>query len=200
MRRFDWFDASALCIAVAAVLSGLSVPLAVRAEPGPAGTQPAIQPVTQPAISEATRNALGKKLLSAVTHWDDDEALRLIAEGANVNQMDRRRTGSPLFFAVQDPQQQHVKLVAILIGRGADVEQRGIGGATPLHNASMFGNRQAAALLLAVGANPRARSVWEYALASRRVLGGRRWTGNLRATVCPRGRNQCARQEGHNSG
>ena len=85
----------------------------------------------------------------------------LLEAGANVNALDSYHT-SALHLALDQRRKESVKdkvvkVVRVLIEAGADVnavESRRIGGRSPLHLASEWGNPEAVPILLEAGARP----------------------------------------------
>ena len=81
---------------------------------------------------------------------DVAEVRRLIAEGADINEIERVG-GMPLHAAAL---KGRLEVAEVLIAEGASIDEpAGILRATPLHMAAIGGNRDVAALLLAKGAD-----------------------------------------------
>ena len=93
----------------------------------------------------------------------------LLEAGANVNALDSYQS-SALHLALDQRRRESVKdkvvkVVRVLIEAGADVnavESRRIGGRSPLHLASEWGNPEAVPILLEAGARPNVLSEMQY--------------------------------------
>ena len=64
----------------------------------------------------------------------------------------------PVFQAIDAPRQDRHEVLALLLERGADPEQRGLNDGTALHHAVARHDIEAVRLLLAHGADPTART------------------------------------------
>lgn len=69
---------------------------------------------------------------------------------------DKGDHSSPLSWAVMT-RTPNLKLVKLLIDRGADVNRKGFEEGTPLHYAAKYGNAELAKLLLEAKADPTAK-------------------------------------------
>lgn len=81
---------------------------------------------------------------------DVEELKRLIAAGADVNIVDEEWMCTPLGVAASHGQ---LAAAALLLNLGARVDDAGIEGDTPLHDAAYAGHLEVARLLLAAGAD-----------------------------------------------
>ena len=105
------------------------------------------QAAPRPARPDAAR--LGADLVQAIAKGRQDEALRLIDAGADVDHYSAG-DGTPLTMAARDPDMVSARR---LVERGADVNRAAPGDGNPLIAASARGHRAFAALLLAHGAD-----------------------------------------------
>nr|6MWQ_A Chain A, DARPin, Muscle-type aldolase chimeric fusion [synthetic construct]6MWQ_B Chain B, DARPin, Muscle-type aldolase chimeric fusion [synthetic construct]6MWQ_C Chain C, DARPin, Muscle-type aldolase chimeric fusion [synthetic construct]6MWQ_D Chain D, DARPin, Muscle-type aldolase chimeric fusion [synthetic construct] len=92
---------------------------------------------------------LGKKLLEAARAGQDDEVRILMANGADVNALDRFGL-TPLHLAAQ---RGHLEIVEVLLKCGADVNAADLWGQTPLHLAATAGHLEIVEVLLKYGAD-----------------------------------------------
>lgn len=102
--------------------------------------------------SASARAVRTTPLLEAIAYGKTDLALRLIAEGADIEAGDEHGS-TPLWFAAE---LGDTALIQALVKRGANVNARCIGGATPLHAAAEFADPQSVEYLIIHNANPRA--------------------------------------------
>ena len=103
---------------------------------------------------------LGHPLEYAI-YWSPLDFIEaLIAAGSNVNYEDRG--GFPALIAALSTDRHgrgdRLDVLRLLIRHGADLDQRGHNDWTPLHYAASLGDLDAVRLLLASGADPRART------------------------------------------
>jgi len=93
----------------------------------------------------------------AIYHSPPPFVRELIDLGADVNYADG--AGFPsLIAALSSGRPDRYEIVDTLIAAGADVQQRGINGWTPLHYAASNNDVQEIEILLAAGADPSART------------------------------------------
>lgn len=83
------------------------------------------------------------------------DALKLIHDGANVNEANPGNGWTPLHVAAANG---HPKMCETLIENGANVNATDVNGMTPLHLAMARGHAKTAGILLAAGANPGIRN------------------------------------------
>jgi len=97
-------------------------------------------------------------LLALAISWAPVPAVReLLEAGADPNF--QALDGFPaLVGAVMAGRQDSVPLLQVLVQAGAELDRQGINGWTALHAAASRGDDASAQLLLAAGANPRART------------------------------------------
>lgn len=120
------------------------------------------------ALNEAGESPLMMAALKGQAEWSK----RLIGQGAKVD----KAGWSPLHYAATGPEPAVVKL---LLDRGAPIDAPSPNGTTPLMMAAQYGVEPSVDLLLARGANPRAKndkglSVVDFArLAKRESLASR---------------------------
>ena len=124
-----------------------SEPLRAPASAAPVGEPAEAGPSTRPS-AEA-----GARLVRAIMHDNEEEALDLVRDMADVDTPGQG--GTPLFVTTYRPRM--LEVTKALIARGADVHRPGFGGYTPLHNACMWNNAAAAEHLIASGADVHAR-------------------------------------------
>ena len=78
-------------------------------------------------------------------------AVRLIEEGANVNEVNAANGQTPLHAAAR---KNHDKMVAVLLEHGANPNAQDLSGTTPLHIASENGHKKMVAQMLEHGGDP----------------------------------------------
>lgn len=117
-------------------------------EAAKASTEP--QPVTATPSAQAT---LG--LHAVVAKGDYDSARKLIEQGADIEAKDPGTGASVLHYAVM---RGNPEILALLMGRGADLNSRTKNGTTPLHTAVLYNRYEAAELLIKRGADLDAKS------------------------------------------
>jgi len=99
-----------------------------------------------------TRNNAGETaLMLAALHGRLDISERLVARGAAITQ----KGWNPLLYAAAGPEP---KLIAWLLEKGAPIESRSPNGTTALMMAARYGSEQSVMLLLAHGADVKARN------------------------------------------
>lgn len=108
--------------------------------------------VAHPAIRIDAANAANETpVMMAALRGNLEWTQRLLERGAAVN----RAGWTPLHYAATSPEP---KVVALLLDRGADIEAMSPNRTTPVMMAARYGNEASVDLLLARGANPRARN------------------------------------------
>jgi ankyrin repeat protein len=115
---------------------------------------------------DATNSSDETPLMMAALRGQTEWALRLLDRGARVN----RPGWTPLHYAASGPE---VKVVALLLDRGALIEATSPNRTTPLMMAARYGAEESALLLLARGASPRAKNDQGLTPADFARLGGR---------------------------
>lgn len=127
--------------------AAVPAPKAPAAAPGAAST---VVPVVTPAARVVARS-----LHEAVVGGDYDETARLLDQGANIEAKDPGSGASPLHYAVM---KGRMKIIDLLLSRGADVNSRTRNGTTPLHTAALYARKEVAERLLEAKADVNARS------------------------------------------
>ena len=89
------------------------------------------------------------KIIMAAAAGDALSLRQLISNGGDVNERDVSQWMSPLHKTTS------AACVKLLLDAGANVEAKGIGDATPLHQAAVNGSTECAELLVAAGAEVR---------------------------------------------
>lgn len=96
----------------------------------------------------------------AAQHGDEEEVLRLIKEGANLEAIDEKGK-TPLWCAlpggISPKDIGHEKIVELLISHGADVDAR-VRDQTPLHYTTLMGKTRFVELLIRLSADIEAQS------------------------------------------
>jgi ankyrin repeat protein len=115
---------------------------------------------------DATNQANETALMLAALKGDLDEAKALLEHGAQVN----RAGWTPLHYAATGPD---VRLVALLLDRGADIDAASPNGTTPLMMAAQYGTEDSVKLLLTRGADPKRRNQRELGAVDFARLGQR---------------------------
>ncbi len=100
---------------------------------------------------DATTQAGETALMMAALMGDLDWTKRLIDRGGQVN----RDGWAPLHYAASGPEP---KVLVLLLERGAKIDAASPNRSTPLMMAARYGHEDSALLLLARGADPRARN------------------------------------------
>jgi len=100
---------------------------------------------------DATNAADETPVMMAALRGNLEWTLRLLERGAQVN----RPGWTPLHYAASGPE---IKLLTLLLDRGAAIEAPSPNRTTPLMMAARYGPHDAAELLLSRGANARARN------------------------------------------
>ncbi|MDA1128679.1 MAG: ankyrin repeat domain-containing protein [Chloroflexi bacterium] len=101
--------------------------------------------------------AFGHCLEYAVYHSPISLIKQLLDLGADPNYPDHAGFPSLIATLTTDRPDKN-QIIELLIAAGADIQQNGINGFTPLHQAASNNDVSAAELLLAHGANPNART------------------------------------------
>jgi len=78
------------------------------------------------------------------------KAVRMIEDGANVNEANAGNGWTPLHAAAANG---HLKMCQTLLEQGADINAQDLAGSTPLHLAAGRGHHETVSLLLEYGAN-----------------------------------------------
>lgn len=126
--------------------TGLAV--ALRSE----ARQAAMALVSHPSLDVNALNDAGESaLMLVVIRGDIDLARRLLERGAKVNQPG----WAPLHYAASGPE---VRLVELLLDRGADIDAGSPNGSTALMMAARYGSEAGVELLLKRGADPKRRN------------------------------------------
>lgn len=94
-------------------------------------------------------------LWSAVRDDDQDEITRILADGVDVNALERETGTTALSIAAG---RGFDEIMSVLIDAGADVNVRNRDGSTPLHAAALLGKTDAVSELLAHGARTDTRN------------------------------------------
>lgn len=130
--------------------------------PSPAAVQapaaPAVRASTATAAVQATPDArvIGRSLHAAVVDGDFEETAKLLGQGANIEVKDPGSGASPLHYAVM---KGRMKIIDLLLSRGADVNSRTKNGTTPLHTAALYARMEVAERLLEAHADINAKSL-----------------------------------------
>lgn len=99
-----------------------------------------------PQIKVEVRNARGESpLMLAALRGQEPLAIQLVLMGATVN----KDGWTPLHYAATGG---HLRLVAFLLGAGAEINAESPNGTTPLMMGAMYGNRDVVKLMLESGA------------------------------------------------
>lgn len=133
-----------------------AAPARVPAAPPTAAPAPkaaAAAPVV-PVVTPAARVA-ARSLHEAVVGGDYDETARLLDQGASIEAKDPGSGASPLHYAVM---KGRMKIIDLLLSRGADVNSRTRNGTTPLHTAALYARKEVAERLLEAKADVNAKS------------------------------------------
>lgn len=138
--------------AVAEALVAAGVPLDFH-EAAAAGQLEAVEARLESGVSIETLSVDGHTALGLAAFFGREAIVRLLlARGASANSAS---TGAlrttPLIAALAGPRPE---LARLLVEAGADVNARGNGGFTPLHQVAQNGQPELAALLLERGADP----------------------------------------------
>ena len=120
----------------------------------PVEERPAVPPPQPVAATPAARPAR-QGLHEAIARGDYGTGLKLIEDGADINEKDPGTGASPLHYAVMKGK---LPMIELLISRGADIASRTKTGTTPLHTAALYARLEAAELLIAAGADVNAQS------------------------------------------
>jgi len=109
---------------------------------------------------EESTDELNQAFFAAVENGLEDEVMRLISQGADVNVKDAQGK-TALFYAVKH---SHKNIVELLIAKGADVNAKEDGGYTPLYYALWPGNKDLTTLLISKGAEVNVEPEEDYPL------------------------------------
>ena len=116
-----------------------------------------------------TGEELPPATLFEAVYRDDLEGMKdLLAEGADVNAMDKDGN-TPLHIVTHSG---HKEMIKLLISNGAHVNAKDEGGWTPLHFAASGGHKEIAELMLANGADVNAKDFSDYTPLHRAAGGG----------------------------
>jgi len=108
-------------------------------------------------INTPNSDAFGHCLEYAIYHSPLPMVRQLLELGANPNYEDH--AGFPsLIAALTSEREDTCEIVELLLSFGANIQQRGMNGFTPLHCAAARDNPKAIELLLSHGADPIART------------------------------------------
>ena len=118
-------------------------------------------------------------LMLAALRGQESLVVKLVSRGAMVN-----KTGwTPLHYAATGGQ---LRVLAFLIGSGADVNAESPNGTTPLMMAAMYGNDATVKLLLESGANVETRNDQQLSAEDFAVRAGREDSARLIRQLLPR--------------
>ncbi len=108
-------------------------------------------------INTPNSDAFGHCLEYAIYHSPLPMVRQLLELGANPNYEDH--AGFPsLIAALTTVRDDRYEIIELLITFGADIQQRGFNGFTPLHSAAAGNDPKAIELLLSHGADPTAKT------------------------------------------
>jgi ankyrin repeat protein len=119
---------------------------------------------------------VGEIILQYAIYWSPLEFIRTLLElGANPNYEDSGGFPS-LFAALSAKREDRRDILTLLLSFGANCQQRGINGYTPLHLAAALDDPVSIELLLSHGADPKARTpIDEHATPSEEAQRLSRW-------------------------
>lgn len=129
-------------------------PPAAAPAPKAAAAAPGAAPTVVPVVTPAAR-VTARSLHEAVVGGDYDETARLLDQGASIEAKDPGSGASPLHYAVM---KGRMKIIDLLLSRGADVNSRTRNGTTPLHTAALYARKEVAERLLEAKADVNAKS------------------------------------------
>jgi hypothetical protein len=124
-----------------------------RPAPAPVEERPVAPP--QPVAPTPAARPTSGGLHEAIARGDYATGLKLIEDGADINEKDPGAGASPLHYAVMKGK---LPMIDLLISRGADIGSRTKTGTTPLHTAVLYSRLAAAELLMDAGADVNAQS------------------------------------------
>lgn len=139
----------------------------VQAAPAPTPAPVAQEPPAQPSAAPAqatppaqetavpAARAADRGLHDAIAHGDYPSALKMIEDGADIEEKDANAGGSVLHFAVQKGK---LPIIDLLVNRGADINSRTKTSTTPLHTAVFYGHLHVVEYLVSRGADINAQS------------------------------------------
>ena len=109
----------------------------------------------QPVAATPSAQTVPLSLHAVVAKGDIDAARKMVEQGADIEARDPGTGASVLHYAVM---RGNPDILALLMGRGADVNSRTKNGTTPLHTAVLYNRYEVAELLINRGADVDAKS------------------------------------------
>ena len=98
------------------------------------------------------------RLWDAASAGDTTAIVQALADGADVDSLDTRRSRNGRRALNWAALYDHVPAIHVLLAHGATLEARNHTGFTPLHHAAEAGSVNAVRVLLAAGADPKAKN------------------------------------------
>lgn len=123
------------------------------------GNQPKAESLIKNGADVNTKDYLGFTPLHIAAYRGDVKIIKLLlAKGADIKSKDTANTSGPLFQAVTVKNDKNVAAAQLLIDAGADINEKNIGGYTPLHTAASDGSIEIVKILVAKGVNINAKA------------------------------------------